>query len=280
MKNLLYIIIIAMLALSCNNNDTPYAFFIAGHSYGKPLADNPGLHPPFINIFDYLNDDEEIEFGILTGDIVRLSTPASWDTVDAQLLQLDKKVYFCPGNHDTYNRELYQSRYGDPYYSFSFMNDLFIILDGNLDRWNISGEQLNFLQNTLKEVDATTGNVFVFVHQLIWWNEHNIFSRVDLNWPPYTPDSTNYWSDIEPLLQNLPADVYLIAGDLGANNIASPVMYYPDRNITYIASGMGSITSDNIIIARVKANKKVTFELISLGDDKSKLGKLEDYILE
>ncbi len=43
---------------------------------------------------------------------------------------------------------------------------------------------------------------------------------------------------------------------------------------------MGSITSDNIIITRVDADKKVTFELISLGDDKNKLGKLEDYILE
>ena len=283
MKNLLSLIIITLALQSCNNGGQdaePYAFFVAGHTYGMPQGENQGLHPPFIEAFKWLNEEEDIHFGILTGDIVRKSDIESWDSVDAQLSGLNKTVYLCPGNHDTYNRELFESRYGSPYYSFQYYNDLFIVLDGSLDHWNILDDQLIFLQEKLTETDKKHGHIFIFVHQLIWWDDDNIFSRVNLNWPPYTPDTTNYWSDIEPILQGLRSPVVFFAGDLGANNRASPVMFHQDNNITYIASGMGSITNDNIIIAWVDPDQELRYELICLGKDKYQMGLLEDYVLE
>lgn len=283
MKKTLSLLIIVLVLQSCNNgsqDEESYAFFVAGHSYGKPQGKNQGLHPPFIEAFNWLDEEEEIYFGILTGDIVRKSDIASWDSVDSQLTKLNKTVYFCPGNHDTYNRDLFEARYGKPYYSFHYYNDLFIVLDGNLDHWNIINDQLVFLQEKLTETNEKPEHIFIFVHQLIWWDDDNIFSQVNLNWPPYTPDSTNYWTDIEPILQSLRSPVTFFAGDLGANNHATPVMFHQDNNITYIASGMGSITNDNMIIVWVDPGKDPRYELICLGKDKLRMGHLEDYVLE
>lgn len=280
MKNLFLLLVLVFILHSCNrNNEEQYSFFVAGHTYGAPMANNQGLHPPFASEFDKLNRNPHLKFGVLTGDIVRMSDTASWDAVDRQLEKLHVPVYFCPGNHDTYNRKLYESRYGKTYYSFNAGNDLFIVLDGNLDRWNITGDQLDFLTTALQEAKSGVNNVFVFIHQLIWWDENNIFSSVKLNWPPYTPDTTNYWPVIEPMLQDLKAPVYIFAGDLGASTKASPVMYYPDRNITYIGSGMGSIVADNYIIVTSGPGRQVSFELVTPGNDQHKLGNLEDHLL-
>lgn len=279
MRRIALLTILILVLASCKQNDKGYSFFVAGHTYGSPGADNPGVHPPFLAEFTDLNEDSCLQFGIFSGDIVRKSDTASWDAVDRQLEELNKKVYFCPGNHDTYNRELYESRYGKTYYSFQHARDLFIILDGSLDRWNISGAQLEFFMQALGKAQNDIENVFVVIHQLVWWDEHNIFSEVDLNWPPYTPDTTNYWGEIEPLLQECPSPVYILAGDLGASTKASPLMYYPDRNITYIGSGMGSIEFDNYLIIRSEGKGKVKIEIVALGPDPERLGEIEDYIL-
>ncbi|MEA1898665.1 MAG: metallophosphoesterase [Bacteroidota bacterium] len=281
MRKLLIIGAVIGMLYSCNTKtNNSYSFFVAGHTYGSPMAANPGLHPPFIGMFSWLNESPDIEFGIFTGDIVRNSTETAWDSVDSQLTKLDKTVYFCPGNHDVKPRELYASRYGDAYYSFIHKNGLFVILDGNSNRWNIKGPQLEFLKNTLNNAVPDISNVFVFVHQLIWWDESNIFSQINLNWPPYTPDTTNYWSEVEPILQNYHLPVFIFAGDLGANRQASALMYYPDGNVTYIASGMGNIDADNFIIVKVDADNEVRFEVIALGDDKNNPGRLEDHLLQ
>jgi hypothetical protein len=282
MKKLVYFLAIAHLFISCvshDHQDDSYSFFVAGHTYGNPNGSNPGLHPPFIKSFGWINENEDIDFGILTGDIVRKSDVPSWDSVDAQLEKLRPKVYFCPGNHDIKNRELYESRYGKRFYSFSYANDLFIVMDGSLDRWNISGEQLEFLKEEL-QADPATGNIFLFIHQLVWWDEDNVFSKVNLNWPPYTPDTTNYWAEVEPLLQSVPVPVVIFAGDLGANNTATPVMYFKDKNITYIASGMGSIAHDNFIVVHMTDKREPEYKLFRPGDNIEEMGLLEEYHLD
>ena len=280
MRKILIIGILIGMLFSCKQEPrNTFSFFVAGHTYGTPLATNPGLHPPFLKMFGFINDKPEIEFGIFTGDIVRESNEASWDSVKMQLKKLDRKVYFCPGNHDVKNRKIYEARFGDTYYSFTHKNNLFIILDGSLNRWNIQGPQLDFLRTGLEHAGDSIKNIFVFVHQLIWWDKANIFSQVNLNWPPYTPDTTNYWDEVEPMLQDHPCPVYIFAGDIGANRQADPIMYYPDRNITYVASGMGNIENDNFIIVRLTENNEVEIRLIALGPDHSKLGAIENYQL-
>jgi len=286
----LYIIVTSMIVASCGKEpepipDTTYSFFVAGHTYGTPGGNDIGFYPFFKNEFDAIRSYPRMIFGILTGDIVQISNEESWDTIDSEIKTLGLPVYFAPGNHDTYNYELYRERYGDPehnhrtYGSFRQHNDVFILLDANIDNWNISEDQLDFVQTVLEENKGTVSHVFVFVHQLIWWDEHNEFQNIVINWPPYTPDTTNYWGTVEPIFQHYPAPVLFFAGDLGANKPATPYMYYESGNVTYIAGGMGAGIDDNYLFVTVDMAGNVNFDLIALQGDRHRFGNLEDYVL-
>ena len=279
-----------ILFISCENTyekkvNEPYSFFVAGHTYGKPLATNLGLHPPFKAAFPIIKSHPGIKLGVLTGDLVRYATQESWDSVNTDLSQLGMSVYIAPGNHDIDEQNYFRTYFGDTvndrptYRQFIVNNDLFIVLDGNIDKWSIKGDQLKFLKKTLDQHSNEVRNIFVFIHQLIWWNKNNEFRNVKLNWPPDTPDSTNYWTEIEPILNNQNKPVMIFAGDLGANKNATPLLYYKKNNIEYIAGGMGNMVNDNFVIANIDEDGEVSFDLIALQGDPDRLGKLTDYKL-
>lgn len=287
----LFVITFLVLALvKCNNtnesntlrsNKIDYSFFIAGHTYGKPGVDNVGVHPPFKNKFDLIKNDKTIKFGVLTGDIVWAGTEKNWNEIDADLTLLDKPIYFAAGNHDLGNRELFESRYGSTYRSFTHNSDLFIVLDPNIDHWNISGNQLDFLKNTLKNNYKKVDNIFVFHHQLLWRTSNNIYKKIYPNSLEGRAATINFWSEVEPLFNQLPNNVFMFAGDVGAFNNGSEYMYHRYENITFIASGMGGEVNDNIVIIDVRKDKTINFRLIALnGNDINSLGKLEDFVLK
>lgn len=262
-----------------------HSFFVAGHTYGKPGSTEKGFHPPFKEDFNFIQTYPGITFGILTGDIVQHSSEESWDIIDNELEELGIPVYFAPGNHDVGNYNLYRQRYGDPdnnyrtYGNFEYGGNLYILLDANLDHWNISDDQLTFLKNILETREGNINNVFIFIHQLIWWDEHTVFKNIVLNWPPYTPDTTNYWGVLEPAFQNYSNPIYLFAGDLGANDQAEPYLYYEDNNITYVAGGMGGGADDNYLFVRIDEFGVVNFSIIALQGERGRFGRIEDYIL-
>ncbi len=273
--------------ISCqqeNPDNNAYSFFVAGHLYGKPWKyNNDRPHTPFVDYIPEINNHPGIAFGIFTGDVVRKPERANFDTLIKDLSTLNVPWYVVPGNHDIGDRELFRKYFGDtlndnrPYRCFTYNRDLFILLDANEDKWNIKGKQLEFLKKTLAEKAPEIRNIFVFVHQLIFWNNNNEFRNIHVNWPPDIPDTTNYWSEIEPLLAGTKKPVFLFAGDLGANNQATPFLYYKKNNIVYIASGMGNMKNDNFIFVNVNRDGKVTFDLIALQGDPHRLGKPEDF---
>jgi len=263
-----------------NSNSILYSFFVAGHTYGKPGVDNIGLHPAFEAKYDLIRNDSFIEFGVLTGDIVLTGTEQNWNEVDSSVSLLDLPVYFAVGNHDMSDRVLFESRYGQTYQSFVRNSDLFIILDPNIDNWNISGEQLQFLENTLDENYQQVENIYVFFHQLLWWTPNNIYKNVTLNSLQSRSDTINFWAEVEPLFNTMPNNIFMFAGDVGANPTGSEFMYHQYDNMTLIASGMGGEVRDNIIIVDVFEDKTTSFRLIALNEeDINALGKLEDYEL-
>lgn len=257
-----------------------YSFFVAGHTYGASGIDNIGLHPPMHAKLDFIKSDSLMEFGVLTGDIVISGNNQNWNEVDSSLALLEMPVYFAAGNHDLTDRPLYESRYGSTYYSFEKHGDLFIVLDPNLDNWNISGDQLVFLQNTLNEKAANSKNIYVFFHQLLWWTPDNIYKNVKANTVADRDPNMNFWTEIEPLFNTLPNKVIMFAGDVGKSTTVTPYMYHQYDNITFIASGMGNGVTDNFVIVDVWSNKSVTYRLISLNTaEMSALGELTDYVL-
>lgn len=280
----------ALAIIGCKSVDTPtpvvestptlYSFFVAGHTYGKPGVDNIGLHPPFQEKYGLIKADKHIDFGVLTGDIVLRGSTTNWDEVDVDIAQLERPVHFAVGNHDMTDRALYEARYGKTYASFIHQDDLCIILDPNLDHWNISGKQLEFLEETLDRDHKKVKNIFVFFHQALWWSADNKYNKLKLNSTQGRAADINFWSEVEPLFRTLPNQVYMFAGDVGANPTGSEFMYDAYDNITLIASGMGGEQRDNFIIVDVMEDKTVSFRLIALNSkDIDALGKLEDYIL-
>jgi len=260
------------------NETNPYSFFIAGHTSGYRWVNNKGLHPPFEKKFDLINE-RKCDFGVLLGDIVFESTDKDWAEVDSVLHYLNCTTYYAVGNHDIVNRQVFEARYGKTYYHFTLNQDLFIVLDPNLDSWNISGEQLVFLKEVLEENANTNRNIFVFFHQLLWWSNDNKYNKIRVNSFDKRADKINFWSEIEPMFNQLPQKVYMFAGDIGAH-WAEDFMYDSYDNITFVATGMGSVEGDSFVFINVDENGKVGFELISLiGDDIHELGKLEDYQL-
>jgi len=284
-----YIFLFLVLVLfSCDKNEDgtteespiSYSFFIAGHTYGSPGVDNDGLHPAFKNKFDLIQSDGHIGFGVLTGDIVITGTEQNWNEVDNDIIDLGLPVYFAAGNHDMTDRVLFESRYGQTYYSFVHQSDLFIVLDPNLDEWNISDDQLQFLENALNSEAQNVNNIFVFFHQVLWWEPDNIYQNVTLNSLAGRADTINFWNEIEPLFNGLPKPVHMFAGDVGAFNTGSEFMYHKYENITLIASGMGGNVRDNFIIIDVHEDASVSYRLIALNASNDfALGDLLDYEL-
>jgi len=64
--------------------------------------------------------DEQIKFGVLTGDVVPHPTPLDWDGIDNDIKLIGKTVYIAAGNHDLEDRLLFENRYGSTYYNFNF----------------------------------------------------------------------------------------------------------------------------------------------------------------
>lgn len=255
-----------------------YSFFIAGHTYGAAGVNNPGLHPPFIEKFEYIQSREEIKFGVFTGDIVVDPSAEDWDEVDADIDSLGLPIYFSVGNHDMIDRPLFESRYGDTYFHFIYENDLFIILDPNLDEWNISGDQLVFLENVVDSNAQFVDNIFVFFHQILWWENDNLYEDITPNSFSGRADTINFWSEIEPIFNVLPNQVVFCSGDFGAAYWSDDFMYDTYSNITFIGSGMGEGVGDNIVVINIDSTKAITYDLICLNDTNLYcFGELTDY---
>ncbi len=286
------LLLLAGLMVGCEGEsvrppgEVAYSFLVAGHPYGSPNylreetdAYDGHLHPPFRRRFDIIQQDSSVAFGVFTGDIVMRALAENWDKVDEDIAELGLPVYFAQGNHDIAQDTLFETRYGPTYYKFAHERDLFIVLNPNLDHWNITGDQLAFLREALADTGEVR-NLFVFFHQLLWWEPDNLFADITPNSTGGRDSTINFWSEIEPLFRECGHDVYLFAGDVGAHAATESYMYYRDGKIRFIASGMGGGSRDNFIIVSVTTDGAVSFRLVALNDDDpDALGRLEDYSL-
>ncbi len=243
-----------------------YSFFVAGHTYGNPVSKSMGLYYKFVNKFDYIQSGQEIKFGVLTGDIVRHSTAESWDSVDLDIQNLGLPVYFAVGNHDMGNPQLVTSRYGSTHYTFNYNNDLFIVLNPYFSGWNVPQEQLDMIDSALNLDNFN--NIFVFVHQVLWWTDNNIFSEYLPNSFDGRDDTINFWSDVEPRFHNIGHNVVMFAGDVGATYASYNLTYHTYDNITLIASGMGNYSDiENFIVTNISNDNNISFDIICLNSD-------------
>lgn len=259
-----------------------YSFFVAGHSSGASGVNNPGLHPPFKAHFQQLQNHPHLALGILAGDFVSPQpTPQDFDEVDADLSALPFPVYLAPGNHDMENRNEFEQRYGSTFFSFTHQNDLFIILDPNYESWNISEEQLSFIAEVLTLHQHNVEHVFVIFHQLIWTTPYNVFRIVTPNSWVGRAETLNFWTEVQPLFNQVQTPITWIAGDLGSTPWSDDIMFYQTQNQTFIATGMGEGPGDNYVILNVWSSGAVTYDLIPLEHgDPLLFSTLEEHYIE
>ncbi len=275
-----YLILFMFSSCTKKENDTPlvsneisYSYLVAGHVYGDPLASSIGFYPPFKEQFTYIQEFPKIDYAIYTGDVVRNNlNEAQWDSAITDMQTLGIDYHVAAGNHD--RGEVFLNLFGSYYYSFLEGNDLFIIL--NPTNWNIEGEQKTFLENTLTSIE-TVSNIFVFCHELIWWSPDSIFQNIGINYIGHYPGSSNYWAEIDPILQNTNKPVYLFSGDIGATNSASPFAYYKYSNVHLVASGMGRAVDSNYLIVDVYNDGEVKINLKATEGEPDRLGDITLY---
>ena len=265
------ILFFVIVIISCKEEPPVLNFVLAGHAYGHPLEDTYGIAP---NLKKYLQEEKK-DFVFFLGDFVRASDSTSFQNllIDIEPLELDK--YFVPGNHDVINQEEYKKYIGDNYYTITKKGLKFIVLDGNVDNWNIKGEQLKLLKNELMNFK---GKIFILVHQIIWIGDDK-YSDILPNSYDGMSDSLSFWTELFPILKEYENEIYVCAGDLGAFKSIKNPTYHKVGNVTLIASGMGARYRDNCIDVKLMQNGDIEFEIISLQEDLD-FDDLEDYNLE
>ena len=254
---LLFGLLLILLGTSgCFRKATPYSFFVAGHTYGVKEKAVSGMHMPFVADFPYLTAYPDLQFGVLTGDIVYYSRDTSWNAVDRQLADVPVPVYFAVGNHDEGHKSPYKERYGDTYFAFEQGRDLCLVLNPGLGGWNIWRDQYAFLEAQLGNAKKYD-HVFIFFHQLLWWTKDNQYRRYSPNSLDGRTPETNFWTEVMPLLEACDKPVYCFAGDVGA--AGKPTRFFADQvdNVHFIASGMGNGIQDNYLFVQVDPEQGV-----------------------
>lgn len=131
-------------------------------------------------------------FTVSVGDLIQGGTENAaqvqkeWDELDEMVATLDAPFFYTPGNHDYSNTimsQIWKSRLGANYYSFTYKDTLFIVLNSSIfneendapAQWVADHKrQMGWLENTLQE-HADVKWTFVFMHHPfwrdLWWRE-------------------------------------------------------------------------------------------------------------
>lgn len=206
-----------------------------------------------------------MELGVLTGDVVKYSDTLLWQAAGWELTGLHTPIYLAPGNHDVQGERLHPYLFNNSYCQTQRNGDLFIILDPEIDGWNVPAEQLHFLDTLLARPERYR-NIFVFFHQVLWldtskprevWKEspNNVTER---------DSQINFKTEVEPRFLALPNPVWFFAGDVGAYCTSYEVTIHSEGNKHYLTSGMGCFIRSNYLIMDVDAAGNVKVEVIWL----------------
>ena len=281
------VLLFTFLILGCSTNKKTikHSFFVAGHTYGNPRAEvhTKGLYSFFMDKVPFINEQHNMDFGFLLGDIVWM--PNAWPEAERDISKFKMPIHVVKGNHDG-KLDFFINKFGETYKKFMHKGNLYVILDSTMDKWNISGDQLVFLINALRVDGRKANNIFILAHHLLWYSKDEFPNPIP-NSSAGKASKTNFWSKIEPLLKNQKKPIYLFAGDMGAfpkkfrkqkNTIE--YFYYNYENITFVGTGVGGGVRDNFVIVDILKDQTIKFRLIHLnGNDINGIGKLEDFQL-
>ena len=152
--------------------------------------------PVFDDVVQRLNQDDDLDFAVIGGDLVMYPTLETYKSFLDQWKRIQIPSLVLPGNHDVAfeDRYFYYSIFGRFYYSFSLGDAKFIFLD-NSNKYRLEDEQLAWLKDELKD-GLKYKYRFVFMHVPLW--DPRDFSSTGLQYAHCLKDS-----DFARMLENL-----------------------------------------------------------------------------
>lgn len=183
------------------------------------------------------------------------------------------------GNHDVEsgNRALIKEFTGrDSFYAYTRDGVTFIVLDTELDangfnRTFIKGDQLQLVNNVCDTI--ANSKFLILLHSRYMWMINNDYFKTRLTdsiaASSRSMDTTNFYSDIYPLLQKVKArgiQVKVFGGDKSKINVT----YTPEDSITFYAARMTPEFSDStnnvIVVSYNLQNYAMTCKYVTLAD--------------
>jgi hypothetical protein len=262
-----------------------YRFLVIGHGYGSTTVDDHLPDPALLEKIPEIND-LGLSMLVSLGDLVQQSIPEDFDHLQRSLLDpLNVPVFNTPGNHDVVNRDAYQARFGQTYYSFRAGPAQMIFLDTEREPCSIDSEQQKMLSTVLARAlrDRQVEQIFIFMHKTLFFANPRL---AEINQLPGIPNVMDCYASapFAALLDEtiLPAarqkPVILFGGDVGAWANLTP--YYEKRSdaaLTMVMTGLGDNPQNAGILVTVEGGA-VRMEVYSLTGQP--VQPLEDYTPE
>lgn len=237
--------------------DARWHFLVAGHLYGDPKQTAMPA-ASFQRALPQLAASGA-DLLVCCGDTFRVGVPQCFDATAAVLQQLSAPVFNAVGNHDVVDRQAYTARFGPTFGAFVHGGCAFVLLDTELQTWEIAGEQLAFLRRALAAAAgrADVRAVFCCAHKLVFAHRQrylevllggNALDGMD------EPRPNRFAADVLPLLAAAARTkpVYWIAGDIGtARTLPAFCDRDPSSGVTFLATGIGDLPRDCVLEVEV-----------------------------
>jgi len=248
-----------------------FDFFVVGHVYGSQQIKDTRPDAALLAALPAISQASP-DFLVSLGDMVEQSNQEEFGLLESMFLsKVSFPVFNTVGNHDVADRSLYESRYGQTFFTFKYGPARLIFLDTEKARCKLNETQNYVLSSAVGSAlrDREVRYVFVFMHKTFFFQNDVLAGKKDLStgpneWKCYGSKPFRELMDEVLLPAAAQKPVYLFAGDVGAwGNLTPYYEKHPDLPLTMLMTGLGDTDRDNILHVHVDASG-VTLESILL----------------
>ncbi|MCW3082854.1 MAG: hypothetical protein JWP12_220 [Bacteroidetes bacterium] len=266
--------------LEIKDTGTSYSFIVSGHFHGASTNISSFPASSLQANIDTLNALHP-SFLMSLGDLFLDVNDTYLQHYQKSLFdKLKMPLFNSVGNHDLANGNMYEKIFGKEYFYFTVQSELFIVLNTEESNGSIKSEQLEMFQKALSQItEKKIKNVFIFSHRPIWSENSDKYKNL-FEGNTRSALSTNFDSDIKPLLKSIPKNVntFWCSGSMGA---AAPASFFYDKdaetNVVFMQTALRDLPRDAALLVNVN-NGAVTFNGISFTGQK--LDPVETYNMD
>ncbi|MFT5819400.1 MAG: hypothetical protein ACI8ZM_000624, partial [Crocinitomix sp.] len=251
-----------------NVDRAQYSFIVSGHFYGD--GGNKSRFPvnTLLANLDWVNGSNAAML-VCLGDLFKDISNDIPNYQNSLFDKLEMPLVNAVGNHDL-TGNIYQDNFGETAFSFQINQDAHIVLDTERDNGDISGEQIELLNDAKEKVNnGIIQNVFIYTHRTIW---KEAYSEMDGIFEDNTQSigGTNYETEVLPILKEMgkKSHVYLFSGSLGSAPASFFHFYDKDNNVKIIATAIRGLPRDAMLEVLVNEMGEASFTTKSLTGEK------------